>query len=136
MHRAIQIWHNPTTTSNQNHVGVRYHLIRELIEREEISISRVTSDLQHADLLTNGNGEVFALHHDFVMNVQREESVLGSSCVLSRREREREIERVWWRRHFWFLCKHFLACSEILAKTRVTLILTCRSMTMNTRWGC
>ncbi|CAB1106332.1 unnamed protein product [Ectocarpus sp. CCAP 1310/34] len=68
---AIQIAHNPITNSNSKHIDVRHHFIRELVERKEISITHVTSEFQHADFLTKAiSKESFALHRDFVMNLQ------------------------------------------------------------------
>ncbi|CAB1120479.1 unnamed protein product [Ectocarpus sp. CCAP 1310/34] len=68
---AIQIMHNPITNSNSKHIDVRHHFIRELVERKEISITHVPTQFQHADFLTKAiSKESFALHRDFVMNLQ------------------------------------------------------------------
>ncbi|CAB1109269.1 unnamed protein product [Ectocarpus sp. CCAP 1310/34] len=69
---AIQIAHNPITNSNSKHIDVRHHFIRELVERKVISITHhVPTQFQHADFLTKAiSKESFALHRDFVMNLQ------------------------------------------------------------------
>ncbi|CAB1097046.1 unnamed protein product [Ectocarpus sp. CCAP 1310/34] len=68
---AIQIAHNPITNSNSKHIDVRHHFIRELVERKEITITHVPTQFQHADFLTKAiSKESFALHRDFVMNLQ------------------------------------------------------------------
>ncbi|CAB1106471.1 unnamed protein product [Ectocarpus sp. CCAP 1310/34] len=68
---AIQIAHTLITNSNSKHIDVRHHIIRELVERKEISITHVPTQFQHADFLTKViSKESFALHRDFVMNLQ------------------------------------------------------------------
>ncbi|CAB1100038.1 unnamed protein product [Ectocarpus sp. CCAP 1310/34] len=70
-HGAIQIAHNPITNSNSKHIDVRHHLIRELVERKEISFTHVPTQFQHADFLAKAiSKDSFALHRDFVMNLQ------------------------------------------------------------------
>lgn len=67
---AIQIARNPVTNSNSKHIDVRYHFIRDLVARKEISISHVSSELQHADFLTKAiSKKSFEDHRNFVMNI-------------------------------------------------------------------
>ncbi|CAB1113965.1 unnamed protein product [Ectocarpus sp. CCAP 1310/34] len=49
---AIQIAHNPITNSNSKRIDVRHRLIRELVERKEISMTHVPTQFWHADFLT------------------------------------------------------------------------------------
>ncbi|CAB1106855.1 unnamed protein product [Ectocarpus sp. CCAP 1310/34] len=68
---AIQIAYDPITNSNSKHIDARHHLIRELLERKENSITHVPTQFQHACFLTKAIcKESFALHRDFVMNLQ------------------------------------------------------------------
>ncbi|CAB1120585.1 unnamed protein product [Ectocarpus sp. CCAP 1310/34] len=59
---ALQIAHNPITNSNSNHIGLRHHFIRELVDRKEISITHVPTKAI--------SKESFALHREFVINLQ------------------------------------------------------------------
>ena len=49
---AIQIAEHPISNSNSNHIDVRHHFLRELVEREEIEIIQLVSQYQHAGFLT------------------------------------------------------------------------------------
>ena len=67
---AIQLAKNPITNSNSKHIDVRYHFIRELVAREELSVVHVSSEFQHADFLTKPlPAESFESHRKFVMSL-------------------------------------------------------------------
>ncbi|CAB1106091.1 unnamed protein product [Ectocarpus sp. CCAP 1310/34] len=68
---AIQNAHNPIINSNLKHIDVMHHFIRELVERKDITITHVPTQVQHADFLTKASSkQSFALHRDFMMNLQ------------------------------------------------------------------
>ena len=53
----------------EQHIDVRYHFLRELVERKEIEIIDVMTEYQHADFLTKALPEKeFAFHRGIVMN--------------------------------------------------------------------
>lgn len=51
---AIDLAKNSVFHGRSKHIDVRYHFIRECVERREIVIKHVSSDLQRADILTKG----------------------------------------------------------------------------------
>ena len=60
---AIQIAKHPISNSNSKHIDVRYHFLKELLERKEIEIIHVASQYQHSDFLTKALPErEFGLH--------------------------------------------------------------------------
>ena len=66
---AVQLSQNLVSTSNSKHVDVRHHFLRELVRQENISVSHVPSEYQHADILTKALAfDVFAIHRRFLMN--------------------------------------------------------------------
>lgn len=48
---AIDLARNPVFHGRSKHVDVRYHFIRECVERGEIVIKHICSDSQRADVL-------------------------------------------------------------------------------------
>ena len=67
---AIAIAENPISGGRTKHIEVRYHFIRELVERKVLNIQYTESSNQHADILTNPLGrEAFARHRSFLMNL-------------------------------------------------------------------
>ena len=61
---------NFITNSNSKHIDVRYHFLRELVGRKEISIIYVPSPFQHADLLTEAiPRDSFEFHHSLATNL-------------------------------------------------------------------
>ena len=61
---------NPVLNSNSKHIDVRHHFLRELVRQGDISVRRVPSEYQHADILTKALAfDVFAIHRRFLMNL-------------------------------------------------------------------
>ena len=61
---------NPISGGGTKHIDVRYHFIRELVERKVLKIQYTESSNQHADILTKPLGlEAFARHRSFLMNL-------------------------------------------------------------------
>ena len=68
---AIYLACNPATTPNSKHIDIRRHFIRERVERGELEVVHVRSDLQRADFLAKPlPKESFCAHCDFVMNIR------------------------------------------------------------------
>lgn len=51
---AIDLAKNPVFHGRSKHIDIRYHFIRECVERKEIIIKHVSSEMQRADILTKG----------------------------------------------------------------------------------
>ena len=51
---AIALCMNPVYHERSKHIDVKYHLIREYIEEEKMSVEHVRTELQLADILTKG----------------------------------------------------------------------------------
>ena len=67
---AIQIATHPISISNSKHGDLRYHFLRELVERKEIEIIHVAWQYQHADFLTKALPErEVEVHRGIVMNL-------------------------------------------------------------------
>ena len=69
---AIAIAENPISGGRTKHIDVRYHFIRELVERKVLNIQYTESSNLHADILTKPLGlliEAFARHRSFLMNL-------------------------------------------------------------------
>ena len=67
---AIAKAENPISGGRTKHIGVRYHFIRQLVERKVLSIQYMESSNQHADILTKPLGlEAFARNRSFLMNL-------------------------------------------------------------------
>ena len=67
---AIAIAENPISGGRTKNIDVRYHFIRELVERKVLNIQYTESSNQHADILTKPRGlEAFARHRSFLMNL-------------------------------------------------------------------
>ena len=49
---AIALAENQISSSNSKHIDVRHHFLRELVENETITVEHVSSEDQHADILT------------------------------------------------------------------------------------
>ena len=49
--RAIQMGVNPETSSNSKHVDVRYHVLRQFVEKGGLTLACVHLGCQHADFL-------------------------------------------------------------------------------------
>ena len=67
---AIAIAENPISGGRTKHIDVRYHFIRELVERKVLNIQYTESSNQYADILTKPLGlEAFARHRSFLINL-------------------------------------------------------------------
>ena len=67
---AMAIAQNPISGGRTKHIDVRYHFIRELVERKVLNIQYTESSNQQADILTKPLGlEAFAIHRSFLMNL-------------------------------------------------------------------
>jgi len=61
---------NPVPNSNTKNVDVRYHFIREFIEKGDFSVIHVNSEYQRAEFVTKPlDKSSFAFHRGFVMNM-------------------------------------------------------------------
>ena len=43
---------NPLSSGGSKHIDLRWHFIRELVEKKELKVVHVASEWQHADILT------------------------------------------------------------------------------------
>ena len=43
---------NPVSLGRSKHIDVRWHFIRELVEKKELKVVHVASEWQHDDILT------------------------------------------------------------------------------------
>ena len=67
---AIAIAENPISGGRTKNIDVRYHFIRELLERKVLNIQYTESSNQHANILTKPRGlEAFARHRSFLRNL-------------------------------------------------------------------
>ena len=67
---AIAIAESPISGGRTKLIDVRYHFIRELVERKVLNIQYSESSNQHADILTKPLGlEALARHRSFLMNL-------------------------------------------------------------------
>ena len=61
---------NPQGSHRSKHIGVRLNFLRGLVRLGQVTIHRVASADQHADILTKPLGhEAFRRHHNFLMNL-------------------------------------------------------------------
>ena len=66
---TVQLSHNPVSNLNLKHIDARHHFLRELVRQRDVSVSHVTSEYQHADILTKALAfDVFAIHRRFLMS--------------------------------------------------------------------
>ena len=68
---ALQLSKNPVSNSNEKHIDVPHHFLRELFRQGDIiSVNHVPSEYQHADILTKVLAfDLFAIHRRFFMNL-------------------------------------------------------------------
>ena len=67
---AVQLSQNSVSNSNSKHIDVRHHFFRELVRQGDISVNRVPSEYQHADILIKALAfDVFAIHRHFLLNL-------------------------------------------------------------------
>ena len=68
---AVQLGQNPITNSDSKHIDVRHHFLRELVRQRDIKVVQVSSEFQHADVLTKALAfDLFAFHRKFLMNLE------------------------------------------------------------------
>jgi hypothetical protein len=53
---AIELSKNPVFHDRSKHIDVRYHYIRECIEKDRVNIEQINTKLQLADILTKALG--------------------------------------------------------------------------------
>ena len=67
---AVQLSQNPMSDSHSKYIDVRHNVLRELVRQGDISVNRVRSEYQHADILTKALAfDVFVIHRRFLMNL-------------------------------------------------------------------
>ena len=77
---ALQLWKNPASNSSSKHIDARYHFLRELVRQGHISVNHVSSEYQHADILTKVLAfDLFAIHRRFLMNLRVDQQV--NACM-------------------------------------------------------
>ena len=58
------------SNSNSKHIDVRHHFLRGLVRQGDISVNNVSSEYQHADILTKVlASDLFATHRRFLMKL-------------------------------------------------------------------
>ena len=63
---AVQLSQNPVSNSNLKHIDVRHNFLRELV-RQRASVNHVSSEYQHADILTKALAlDVLVIHRRFL----------------------------------------------------------------------
>ena len=68
---AVQLTQSPVTNSNSKHIDVRHHFLGELVRQRDIKVVQVTSEFQHADILTKALAfDFFAFHRKYLMNLK------------------------------------------------------------------
>ena len=68
---ALQLSKDPMSNSNSKHIDVRHHFLREVVRQGNIVVNHVSSEYQHADILTNVLAfDLFAIHRLFLMNLR------------------------------------------------------------------
>ena len=68
---AVQLAQNPVTNSNSRHTAVRHPFLRELVRQRDTKGVQVSSEFQHADILTKALAfDLFVFHPKFLMNLK------------------------------------------------------------------
>ena len=61
---------NPLSSGRSKHIDVRWHFIRELVEKKELKVVNVASEWQHADILTKAlHVKLFKRHRKALLNM-------------------------------------------------------------------
>ena len=61
---------NPLSSDGSKHIDERWYFICELVEKKELKVVHVTSEWQHADILTKAlYVKLFKRHHKEVLNL-------------------------------------------------------------------
>ena len=67
---ARELAKKPLRSSNSKHVDVRYHFLRELVGKRDLSVKYLQTEDQHAGILTKAIGqESFNKHCDFLSGI-------------------------------------------------------------------
>ncbi|XP_074356465.1 uncharacterized protein LOC141696184 [Apium graveolens] len=83
---AINLAKNPVFHGRSKHIDVRFHFIRECIERGEIEIKYIASDFQRADIMTKAlcvakfekmRKLLGVLESEKILNIVRQEEICG-----------------------------------------------------------
>ena len=83
---VIAMVENPISVGRTNHINVRHHLIRELLERRVLGVDFTGSSSQHTDILTKPLGlEGFVKHRTFLVNLLFFVQVYSSKSILAGR---------------------------------------------------
>ena len=70
---VVTLAENPLSSARSEHIDVRFHFVRELLRAKKINIQFVTSEEQHADILTNSLAATpFKSHRRFLLNLPLE----------------------------------------------------------------
>ena len=70
---AIALAENPLSSCNSKHIDVRHHFLRNLTEEGVLEISHVSSEGQHADILTKAlPRDLFEVHRNFALGSRSE----------------------------------------------------------------
>ena len=73
---------NPLSLSRSKHIDVRWHFIRELVEKKELKVVHVASEWQHADILTKAlHVKLFTRHRKALLNLP----AVGEALMYGRR---------------------------------------------------
>ena len=61
---------NPLGSGRSKYIDVRWHFIRELVEKKELKLVHVASEWQHADILTKAlHVKLFKWHRKALLNL-------------------------------------------------------------------
>ena len=61
---------NPLRSSNSKHIDMRYHFLRDLGGKGDLSVKYLKTEEQHAHILTKAIGrESFEKHRDFLLGI-------------------------------------------------------------------
>ena len=67
---AMDLAKNPLSSSNNKHIDVRYHFLRELVGKGDLSVKYLRTEDQHADILTKAiPRESVEKHRDFFVGI-------------------------------------------------------------------
>ena len=66
---ATDLAKNPLSSSNSKHIDVRYHFLRELVGKGDLSVKYLKTDEQHADILTKAMVGVFRETSRFLLEI-------------------------------------------------------------------
>ena len=73
---------NPLSLGRSKHIDVRWHFIRELVEKKELKVVHVASEWQHADILTKAlHVKLFKRHRKALLNLP----AVGEALMYGRR---------------------------------------------------